>query len=140
MLRLLAACAALGTCVAAAYAATEDRLVALFTHDEQVAGVLHAGTWWLMCGMAAFFPTTIVLTGLIFAAQMFAYMRTLQLAGFAGIFCPALWAATHLARGPGGGGGGCAGGGASLAAIWAAKLAFYAWQLLAEGAGVAGTW
>lgn len=80
--------------------------------------------WHLLCLLCLTFAPTLVLTGLIYARGMFAYMRSLQLAGFALVLCPALWAATRTN---------------SLPALWLAKLAWYLFMLLAEAAGVAST-
>ena len=127
MRRLVLFSACLGTAVAACYLAAQRPLIVLFTSDADVAGQLATPVWPAMCLLVLLFAPTMTLTGLIFAAQLFAYMRCLQLLGFGLVFCPALWAATALAPG-------------SLPALWAAKLAFYVWQLAAEAAGVASTY
>lgn len=124
--RLLVASTCLGAAVAACYLAAQQPIIHLFTSDAAVAAQLLSPVWHAMCLLVLLFAPTLTLTGLIFAAQLFAYMRCLQLLGFALVFCPALWAAAALTPG-------------SLAALWAAKLAFYAWQLAAEAAGVAST-
>lgn len=126
--RLLTAATCAGLAVAIGYLAARDRLIATFTHDAAVAAQLAVDTaagltvWHLLCLLCLTFAPTLVLTGLIYARGMFAYMRSLQLAGFALVLCPALWAATRIG---------------SLPALWLAKLAWYLFMLLAEAAGVA---
>lgn len=128
--RLLTAATCAGLAVAIGYLAAQDRLIATFTHDAAVAAQLAVDTaagltaWHLLCLLCLTFAPTLVLTGLIYARGMFVYMRSLQLAGFALVLCPALWAATRIG---------------SLPALWLAKLAWYLFMLLAEAAGVAST-
>ena len=128
--RLLAAATAAGLAVAAGYWACQGPLVRTFTSDAAVADQLHTASaggltvWHLLCLLCLLFAPTLVLTGLIYARGMFGYMRSLQLAGFALVLCPALWAAARQG---------------TLPALWLAKLAWYLFQLVAEAAGVAST-
>ena len=123
--RLLAAAVVLAAAVAGAYAWQRDRLLPLFTADAAVAAQLRSFVWPALCLLVLAFSPTTVLTGVIFAGQRFAFMRNLQIAGFVLVFVPALAIAAHLG---------------TLPALWAAKLAFYAFLLLAEAAGVAAAW
>lgn len=113
--------------MAAGYGAWQGPLVRVFTSDAAVAAQLRTASaagltvWHMLCLL---FAPTLILTGLIYARGMFAFMRSLQLAGFALVFCPALWAAARKG---------------TLPALWLAKLGWYLFQLLAEAAGVANT-
>lgn len=128
--RLLAAATCAGLAVAAGYFVTQHSLIAAFTSDAAVAAQLHSASaagltvWHMLCLLCLLFAPTLVLTGLLYARGMFAYMRSLQLAGFVLVLCPALWAANRTG---------------SLPALWLAKLAWYVYMLLAEAAGVVST-
>lgn len=128
--RLLASATLAGLAVALAYLALRRHLIAAFTHDAAVAAQLASLTaagvtvWHVLCLLCLLFAPTLVLTGLLYARGMFAYMRSLQLVGFVLVLCPALWAANRTG---------------SLPALWLAKLAWYVYMLLAEAAGVVST-
>ena len=116
--------------MAAGYLVAQERVIAAFTADPAVAAQLRTASaagltmWHLLCALCLLFAPTLVLTGLIYARCMFGYMRSLQLGGFALVFCPALTVAARCG---------------TLPALWLTKLVWYAYLLVAEAAGVAST-
>jgi hypothetical protein len=126
-LRLLLLATSLGASVGCGLAAYKATAIAFFHPTADVAAVLCGPAWAMLCALQPLTSALFTLTGLIYGAQYFAFMRNVLLVGFLGLFCPSLlW----VMRGP-------AAGAAGLGAVWRVKLAFYAWQAVAEGAGVA---
>lgn len=116
--------------VACGLAAWRGVVIVAFRPAADVAAALQGPAWAVLCALQPITATLFTLTGLIYAAQYFAFMRTVLLVGFVGLFCPSLmWAVLRQ--------GAAADDAAGLGSVWCVKLAFYAFQVLAEGLGVA---
>lgn len=130
--RLLLLSSSLGFMVCCALTAWQEPAAAFFHPHADVAVSLLGPAWGTMCVMQVLTPALFTLTGLIYGAQCFSYLRNVLLIGFLGVFCPALlWVVRREGAAVG------SSAAAGLGAVWSVKLAFYVWQLVAEGLGVA---
>ncbi len=118
--------ASLGAAVGCALALWKAQAIGFFHPKDGVAPALAGPAWHAMCALQPLTAAIFTLTGLIFGAQLFAFMRNVLLAGFLGLYCPLIfWV---IQKGPDGA--------AGLGAVWRVKVGFYVWQVIAEAVGV----